>query len=51
MLAPEVTYIIIIINQDILHSQLLEIAIGNVMTAPVRNSIKLNAVRELHLVS
>lgn len=30
--------------------QLLEIAVGNIMTAPVRNSIELNAVRELHLV-
>ena len=33
------------------HSQLLEIAVSNVMTTPVRDSIKLNAVRELHLVS
>src|SRR5262245_48676099 len=32
------------------HSQFLEVAIGNVMTAPVRNSIKLQAMAELHLV-
>ena len=32
------------------NAQLLEIAVGNVMAAPVRNSIKLDAVGELHLV-
>jgi hypothetical protein len=30
--------------------QLLQIAVGNVMAAPVRHSIELDAVRELHLV-
>jgi hypothetical protein len=30
--------------------QLLEVAISNVMAAPVRNSIELDAVGELHLV-
>lgn len=33
-----------------IHLQLLEVAVGNIMAAPIRNSIKLNAVRELHLV-
>lgn len=31
-------------------AQLLEVAIGNVVTTPVRDSIELNAVGELHLV-
>jgi hypothetical protein len=30
--------------------QLLEIAICNVMAAPVRNSVELDTVRELHVV-
>jgi len=31
-------------------SQFLEIAIGYVMTAPIRHRVKLNAVRELHVL-
>lgn len=30
-------------------SQFLEVTIGDVMVAPVRNRVELNAVRELHL--
>lgn len=30
--------------------QFFEIAVGNVVAAPIRNSIKLYAVRELHLI-
>jgi hypothetical protein len=30
--------------------QLLKVAVGDVMTAPVRNSIELDAMRELHVV-
>ena len=30
-------------------SQFLEVTIGDVMVAPVRNRVELNAVRELHI--
>lgn len=30
--------------------QFFEVAVGNVVAAPIRNSIKLYAVRELHLI-
>jgi hypothetical protein len=33
-----------------IHVQLLEIAVGNVVVAPVRNGVELDAVGELHLV-
>lgn len=34
---------------QVLNVQLLEIAVGNVVTAPVGDRVELNAVRELHL--